>query len=210
MSLWNNVDADAVTRAVDASSGVVRPADLAFVFGNSMPDPAFHAAALYHRGLVPAVVVTGGPHRFDPSHVEAEHHAGILRAQGVPPESIIVERTSRTTAENVAFARPLLHAALGDVTSVIAVVVWYHVRAVYQLAAQLPGVQQIHTLAYEHEDRWTGRRVTRRSWPHTGSARRVLHEYRTVHRMRLEGELPPLTRSSTGWTRRTHTVERPG
>lgn len=208
MTLWNSARVGAVTRAVDAHAGAVRPADLAFIFGNSMPDPAFHAAALYHQGLVPAVVVTGGPHRFDPAHVEAEHHAAILRSQGVPPESVIVERSSRTTAENVAFARPLIHAALGEVTSVVAVVVWYHVRAVYQLAAQLPGVRLIHTLAYEHEDRWTGRTVTRQSWPHTGSARRVLHEYRTVHHMRLNGELPPLIRSGAGWTRHPHPVER--
>ncbi|WP_220748596.1 YdcF family protein [Jannaschia pagri] len=65
-----------------------------------------HAVALYHRGAVAAVCVTGGVGRHGPA--EAEVAARLAMSLGVPERDVILEDRSRTTVENIAFARPLI------------------------------------------------------------------------------------------------------
>jgi uncharacterized SAM-binding protein YcdF (DUF218 family) len=59
---------------------------------------ARHAAHLYHRGLAPLVVATGGVGTHPPS--EARAAAAVLRAEGVPDPRIVLEEVSTSTEEN--------------------------------------------------------------------------------------------------------------
>lgn len=63
--------------AVDARAGAPRHADLVFIFGTRLPTPAHVAAGLYHNGLSPVVLLTGGSARQDDGLNEARHHHGL-------------------------------------------------------------------------------------------------------------------------------------
>ena len=63
------------------------------------------AAALWHAGAAPLVVATGGL-TAGADHAEADAMALALRAAGVT--EVLVERASRTTAENARFTARLL------------------------------------------------------------------------------------------------------
>lgn len=64
---------------------------------------ARHAARLYHAGLAPRVITTGGIGDFAPS--EAEVAARVLGREGVPDSAILREDASTSTQENAAFAK---------------------------------------------------------------------------------------------------------
>ena len=76
------------------------------------PSPAFrvrldHALALYEAGGVQRIVVTGGRREGDPF---SEGGVGVsyLHSQGVPSSALIAEERSRTTWQNLNYARELL------------------------------------------------------------------------------------------------------
>jgi uncharacterized SAM-binding protein YcdF (DUF218 family) len=75
-----------------------------------------HAAALWHRGEVRWVVACGGPGRHPPA--EALVMRCLLLAEGVPASAIRTEDRSRSTHENLLFAKPILE-ALGAAAAVI-------------------------------------------------------------------------------------------
>lgn len=92
------------------------PADAAVVLGAAVytdrPSPVFeerirHGVDLFRAGRVKALVLTGG---LGPGDRLTE--AGAARdwslGQGVPAEAILMEEASRTTQENLAFAKPIL------------------------------------------------------------------------------------------------------
>jgi uncharacterized SAM-binding protein YcdF (DUF218 family) len=64
------------------------------------------AARLWHAGAGCAIVACGGTGRHPPS--EAEVMRRLLIEDGVPRDVIHPERRSTSTAENIAFARPIL------------------------------------------------------------------------------------------------------
>ena len=125
-----------------ASSGsrdeVVR-ADAALVLGaNLLPDgrpgPSLRgrverAAALYHDGLVPALIVTGGVAQG--GRTEGEVARDLLVAAGVPAEAVLVERRAKNTEENFACVAKLLE---GKPTRRVLLVTepWHMPRAMYQ------------------------------------------------------------------------------
>lgn len=80
-----------------------------------------HAAALFHAGAVTRIVVCGGLGLHPPTEAEAMH--AILRHEGVPDAAIVREAHSRTTGENLAFAKPLLPP---DVRTIVIVTDRYH------------------------------------------------------------------------------------
>ncbi|MGC9667810.1 YdcF family protein [Planosporangium sp. 12N6] len=68
---------------------------------------------LFHRGMFPLVVFTGGnppatAHRFPRG--EAVHYAEYALAHGVPPAAILLETRATNTLENLAFTRAALAA----------------------------------------------------------------------------------------------------
>ncbi|MBW3576672.1 MAG: YdcF family protein [Actinobacteria bacterium] len=192
---------EAVTAAVDADSRGVAPADVVFVFGTRLRDPVGPTAELMASGLASAVVVTGGENRGRPGHIEAEQHARLLGEHGVPPQAILVENTSRTTLENVLHARPLIETRLGRPESVIAVVKWFHRRAVLTLLNHLPSVRLVHAVTYDPHVTEDGSPVTRTNWPTGPHASRVAKEYECLRRLASTPEIVPIERRDRAWVR---------
>ena len=86
----------------------VRAADAIVVFGaaeyDGRPSPVYkarldHAAELFHRGLAPIVIATGGA-GADPRFSEGEVGRDYLRTLGVPDRQLIAETQSSDTAES--------------------------------------------------------------------------------------------------------------
>lgn len=87
-----------------------RPADAIVVLGaaqyNGTPSPLFearlvHAVRLYHEGIAPLFVVTGGKGGERDTTTEAEVARDYAIQNGVPAEAILVEDRSRTTIEQL-------------------------------------------------------------------------------------------------------------
>jgi uncharacterized SAM-binding protein YcdF (DUF218 family) len=66
------------------------------------------AVELFHAGLAPILVLTGGIGRYPPA--EAIAAAQVATCMGVPETSIVLENRSKNTAENAAFAAELIDA----------------------------------------------------------------------------------------------------
>jgi uncharacterized SAM-binding protein YcdF (DUF218 family) len=86
-----------------------RAADAIVVLGaaqyDGVPSPIFearlaHAVDLYHRGIAPILVVTGGKLPADRT-TEAAAARTYALANGVPDEAILVEDRGRTTLESL-------------------------------------------------------------------------------------------------------------
>ncbi len=85
-----------------------RPADAIVVLGarvlnggqagDSLRARTLRAVELYHRGLAPAIVCTGGVGEHPPS--EAEVAAELARNLGVPAKALVLEMRSTSTWEN--------------------------------------------------------------------------------------------------------------
>ena len=108
------------------------PADAILVLGaaqyNGRPSPVFqarldHAAELYHAGLAPLVVVTGGGAPGDAT-TEARTADSYLQAAGVPAEALRLEVQGRTSYESLAASARFLIAE--GVRSVILVSDGWH------------------------------------------------------------------------------------
>ena len=85
-----------------------RPADAIVVFGaaeyGGRPSPVYkarldHAVGLYHGGLAPMVITTGGA-GADPQFTEGEVGREYLKAHGIPDAALIAETQSPDTAES--------------------------------------------------------------------------------------------------------------
>lgn len=86
-------------------------ADLILVLGSNDVRVAEHAANLYHQGLAPYVLFSGGFGRFTQgvfNHSEAETFAAIAKDAGVPEHAILLETQSTNSGENVRFSHQLL------------------------------------------------------------------------------------------------------
>ena len=86
-------------------------ADCIVGFGNFNTDIARRAAELYHQGLAPKVLFTGGLGRNTEGLLpepEAVRFAKVAMECGVPEEDILIEEKSRNTKENIEFSRELL------------------------------------------------------------------------------------------------------
>jgi hypothetical protein len=192
---------DGVADFVDASTPGLGKADLIFVFGSTLPDAVSPAAEAFRSGLAPLIVLTGGPNRRQPAHVESDVHARLLQSQGIPPDQMLVERSSLTSVENVAFARPLIQERLDEVRTVIAVVKWWQRRQLHVLAAGLPSVDRIYAATWNPPGRVDGRAYDRTNWALSSDRPRIEGEFDYLKRLLNSGELPSLSRTGAGWTR---------
>lgn len=80
-------------------------------FGCYNEDVARRAAQLYHQGLAPLILFTGGLGRNTSSmwtESEASRFARIAVAEGVPEKDILTEEKSTNSAENLIFSRRIL------------------------------------------------------------------------------------------------------
>ena len=91
-------------------------ADLMLVFGTNDLRVATFAAELYHQGLAPRVLTTGGiAHHGDLlatpwDRPEAVEFAEEMTRQGVPADRIAIEPCATNTAENVRLSRVMVEA----------------------------------------------------------------------------------------------------
>lgn len=117
-------------------------ADCALVLGGPasvMESRAAAAAALYHSGRVPLLMVTGGVYRG--SRTEAQILADYLQNLGVPPAQILTEDRATNTIENMRFCRKLLEERFpGKALRIAAVTSNFHrYRATVLAQAFFPG-----------------------------------------------------------------------
>lgn len=100
----------------------VAPVDAIFCFGSRHWRVPERAAALFHAGVAPVVLITGGP--AGPGEpTEAERFARDLVARGVPRGAVVLERRARHTGENVTLGLAALRSA-GLHPSSLALVSW--------------------------------------------------------------------------------------
>ena len=88
-----------------------RQADCIVGFGNFNTNIARRAAELYHQGLAPKILFTGGLGRNTEGLLpepEAVRFARVAMECGVPAEDILIEDKSTNTKENIVFTRQLL------------------------------------------------------------------------------------------------------
>lgn len=124
-----------------------RPADLAVALGSSNLGVAAHAADLYHRGLFPVLVLSGGN---SPSTLalfprgEAVHYRERVLALGVPGDALLMEPDSTNTGENIAFTRDLVARHGLTPTTVLVVCKPYMERRAYAtVRRQWPSVEPV-------------------------------------------------------------------
>ncbi|WP_245908671.1 YdcF family protein [Mycobacterium neglectum] len=119
------------------------PADAAIVLGAAVdddePSPVFeerlrHAADLFRSGQVDWIVVTGGLGQGD-KLAESEAGRDWLIGAGIPADRLLIETQSRTTKQNLVFARPRL--AEHDVNRVLIVSDPLHMRRAMRMAEDL-------------------------------------------------------------------------
>ena len=100
-----------------------KKADIIIVPGNTWPQPARRAAALYHEGMAPYIVVSGryskGQQTFAGAACEGDRYKGaymteadfltdVLIREGVPETAVLQERKAEFTLENARYIRKLL------------------------------------------------------------------------------------------------------
>jgi uncharacterized SAM-binding protein YcdF (DUF218 family) len=162
------------------------PADLAFIFGTRLRQPADLAIQLYQCGFVPSIALTGGVNRLT-GQTEAHLHRDILLSAGIPPDHIIVEDQSTDTLENVVFAWPKIAAVL-DITTIRSMLViakWYHARrAIMTLRRYLPAGIRYLPITYEPDG------ITRASWHQSDEGtRHVLGDWQAITDYLARGHL---------------------
>jgi uncharacterized SAM-binding protein YcdF (DUF218 family) len=109
-------------------------ADAIFALGSHDLRVAERAAELFHQGMAPLVICSGGYGNFTRnlfSEPEADLLARILQERGVPAAAILIESRSTNTGENILFTRQLLAARGLSVRSLIAVQKPYMERRAY-------------------------------------------------------------------------------
>ncbi len=116
-----------------------RPADVIVVFGaaeyGGRPSPVYkarldHAVGLYHRGLAPIVITTGGA-GSDPQFNEGEVGREYLKAHGIPDAALIAETQSHDTAESARRVGAIMHT--NHMNTCLAVSDGYHIFRIKQM-----------------------------------------------------------------------------
>ncbi len=122
-----------------ASLEEIHPADAIVVFGaaeySGRPSPVLrarldHALELFHRGLAPVVITTGGA-AADPTFSEGGVGRDYLLRHGVPERTLIAETQGRDTAESAIRIAVIMRA--NGLHSCIAVSDAYHVFRIRKL-----------------------------------------------------------------------------
>ncbi|HWX56169.1 MAG TPA: YdcF family protein [Verrucomicrobiae bacterium] len=119
-----------------------RTADAIVVFGAAQyggkPSPVYrarldHAAQLYHSGLAPVVIATGGA-GADPDFSEGVVGREYLKTLGIPDSQLIAETQSPDTAESARRVATILRA--NGMKSCLAVSDAYHIFRIKQMLAR--------------------------------------------------------------------------
>jgi uncharacterized SAM-binding protein YcdF (DUF218 family) len=129
----------AIQVAHTAAMQELHPADAIVIFGaaeySGRPSPVLrarldHALDLFHRGLAPVIITTGGA-AADPIFSEGGVGRDYLMRHGVPERSLIAETQGRDTAESALRVGVIMHA--NGMHSCVAVSDAYHVFRIRKL-----------------------------------------------------------------------------
>ena len=93
-----------------------------------------HAADLWHKGIAPVVVVTGGKAEGD-RFTESQAGANYLHTKGVPDEAILREATGRSSWESLSSAARFLRQR--GIRDVVLVSDPFHAARIHGIAAEL-------------------------------------------------------------------------
>ncbi|MGC0315253.1 YdcF family protein [Kitasatospora acidiphila] len=125
----------------------LRPCDAAIGLGGHDLGVAACAAELYHRGLFPVLVFSGGRSRVHPERLprgEAVRFRERALELGVPEDVILVEPDATNTGENISLSRAVLASAGIAVRSVLLITVPpVERRAFATCRRQWPGVEVV-------------------------------------------------------------------
>lgn len=133
-----------------ASPQEVPRADAIVVFGaaeySGRPSPVLkarldHALDLFHRGVAPVVITTGGA-ASDPKFSEGGVGKDYLMRHGVPERSLIAETQGRDTSESAVRVGVIMHA--NNLRSCVAVSDAYHVFRIRKLLEH-EGIGPVYT-----------------------------------------------------------------
>lgn len=126
-----------ITNYLNCETSLPQKADLLFIAGTRLPEPAQIAIQLYKEGIAPYIVLTGGNNRYTNENEANQHHA-LLREANIPEKAIILENRSTNTLENILFARPLIaeKIALEKIKSILVIAKWMHSRRVLMTLKQ--------------------------------------------------------------------------
>jgi len=120
------------------------PADIIWALGSHDLRVADRAAKLWHSGLAPVIVMSGGLGNFTEGvfhEPEADLFAMRAIELGVPADAILIENKSTNTGENVTFTQDLLASKGITVNSAIAVQKPYMERRTFAtIRAQWPDI----------------------------------------------------------------------
>ncbi len=131
----------ATAKAIERQSTVdeARPADVILVLGaaeyRGRPSPVLvarlnHALWLYHEGLAPRILTTGGK-GGDPTFTEGEVARAYLSKHNVPSEAILVESEGESTVHSTAAAAEIMRRM--NLKSCIVVSDGYHIYRVKKM-----------------------------------------------------------------------------
>ena len=119
----------------------VEKADVILVPGCSQPQIMERAAELYHKGLAPYILPTGGVNNDIPKYESEWEYLKMIGIKlGVPEEAILKENKARNTFENARLSWSVLNKNNIDVKKAILVCKSYHSRRAlltYQLVFPL-------------------------------------------------------------------------
>jgi uncharacterized SAM-binding protein YcdF (DUF218 family) len=130
-----------IARAIERQSTVdeARAADVIMVLGaaeyRGKPSPVLearlnHALFLYHEGLAPRILTTGG-RGGDPTFTEGEVARAYLSKHEVPSEAVVVESQGATTVESTTAAAEIMRRL--SLNSAIVVSDGYHIYRVKKM-----------------------------------------------------------------------------
>lgn len=125
----------------------VKPCSAAIALGSLDLGVATATAELYHAGLFPVVVFTGGTSEATQARFprgEAVHYRAHAMSSGVPDEAILIEPKATNTGQNIGFSRELLENAGVAVTTLLLTSVPYMQRRAYATCRrQWPEVEPV-------------------------------------------------------------------
>ena len=170
--------------------------DVGLVFGTmkALRESVEKAAELYQSQYVNKLLVSGGYNKKF-AKVESDLMAKELVKLGVPDESIIKERKSTNTLENVLFSKDLLDKELGleNINTIVAVVKNYHSRrALMTIRKHFP--QRIKLLAYPYICDYCP--FTSENWANSDNGReKVIEELQKIEEYLAKGDIGLLTKA---------------
>ncbi|MFD7447941.1 YdcF family protein [Kitasatospora sp. NPDC059827] len=125
----------------------LRPCDAAIGLGSHDLGVPVYAAELYHTGLFPTLVFTGGPNPTHPERFprgEAVHFREHALELGVPESAILLEPKATNTGQNISLSQEVLASAGRKVRSVMLIAMPYMERRAFATCRKLwPDVEVV-------------------------------------------------------------------